>query len=161
MTTRQYNQCVDEHADGLFRFILKNIKDEEAARDVVQDAYTKMWEKRNNVDGSKAKSYLFTAAYHTMIDYIRKSNRFHGSGQDVEIQQGADYAYSDLQEILHEAIETLNEVQKSVLLLRDYEGYSYKEIGEIVGLNESQVKVYIYRARVAMKKYIGSLETVI
>jgi RNA polymerase sigma-70 factor (ECF subfamily) len=45
--------------------------------------------------------------------------------------------------------------------LRDYEGYSYEEIGEITGLNESQVKVYIYRARLALKQYIGSLENVL
>ena len=162
MTTRQYNQCVDEHADGLYRFILKNVRDEEAARDVVQDAFTKMWEKRDQVDGNKAKSYLFTAGYHTMIDYIRKQKRILGVDGEAEKQAHPELgSYSDLQEVLHEALETLSEVQKSVLLLRDYEGYSYKEIGDIVGLNESQVKVYIYRARVAMKKYIGSIEMVI
>jgi RNA polymerase sigma-70 factor (ECF subfamily) len=161
MTTRQYNQCVDEHADGLYRFILKNVREEEAARDIVQDAFTKMWEKRDNIEGTKAKSYLFTAGYHTMIDYIRKQQRFFGTDTDLEKQKSSGHGYSDLQEVLHEALETLNEVQRSVLLLRDYEGYSYKEIGEIVGLNESQVKVYIYRARIAMKKYIGKIEMVI
>ncbi|HPS13853.1 MAG TPA: sigma factor-like helix-turn-helix DNA-binding protein, partial [Prolixibacteraceae bacterium] len=44
---------------------------------------------------------------------------------------------------------------------RDYEGYSYEEIGDITGLNESQVKVYIYRARVFLKNYIGQIERVI
>ena len=161
MTTREFNQCVDTHADGLYRFILKNIKDDDAARDVVQDAFTKMWEKHENIDGEKSKSYLFTAGYHTMIDYIRKRKRFFGTDTELEKLKSQDYGYSDLQEVLHEALETLNEVQKSVLLLRDYEGYSYKEIGEIVSLNESQVKVYIYRARVAMKKYIGQMDLVI
>jgi RNA polymerase sigma-70 factor (ECF subfamily) len=46
-------------------------------------------------------------------------------------------------------------------MLRDYEGYSYEEIGKITGLNESQVKVYIYRARLNLKEYIGSLENVV
>jgi DNA-directed RNA polymerase specialized sigma24 family protein len=46
-------------------------------------------------------------------------------------------------------------------MLRDFEGYTYEEIGEITGLNESQVKVYIYRARLALKEYIGSIENVI
>lgn len=161
MTTREFNHCVDAHADGLYRFILKNIKDEDAARDIVQDAYTKMWEKHENIEGAKSKSYLFTAGYHTMIDYIRKRKRFFGQDSELDKLQSSDYGYSDLQEVLHEALETLSDVQKSVLLLRDYEGYTYKEIGEIVNLNESQVKVYIYRARVAMKKYIGQMELVI
>ena len=161
MTTKDFNQCVDLHADGVYRFILKNIKDDNDARDIVQDAYAKMWEKHEGIAGEKAKSYLFTAAYHTMIDFIRKQKRFYGSDTELENQKSSEQGYSDLQEILHEALDELNEVQRSVLLLRDYEGYSYKEIGEIVDLNESQVKVYIYRARVAMKKRIGRMELVI
>ncbi|MEA3444640.1 MAG: sigma factor-like helix-turn-helix DNA-binding protein, partial [Bacteroidota bacterium] len=51
--------------------------------------------------------------------------------------------------------------QRSVVVLRDYEGYSYKEIAEITELSESQVKVYIYRARLFLKNYIGSTEAVV
>ena len=69
--------------------------------------------------------------------------------------------YSDLNEILNDALDKLPPVQKSVVMLRDYEGYSYEEIEEITGLNESQVKVYIYRARVALKDYIVKMENVV
>lgn len=58
-------------------------------------------------------------------------------------------------------MEKLSDIQRSVLLLRDYEGYSYEEIGQITGLNESQVKVYIFRARMFMKNYLVSLDRVI
>ena len=67
----------------------------------------------------------------------------------------------DLQEVLHEALNRLPEIQKSVILLRDYEGYNYEEIAEITGLNLSQVKVYIFRGRKQLKEYIGSIEKVI
>jgi len=161
MTTREYNSCVDEHADGLYRFILKNLRDEHSAQDVVQDAFEKLWVNHGKLDGGKAKSYLFTTAYHTMIDYIRKQK--HSDSRDVlpEMDDGNYQGYSDLEEILNSALEKLNEVQRSVILLRDYEGYSYQEIGEITGLNESQVKVYIYRARMFLKSYIVSPEHVI
>jgi RNA polymerase sigma-70 factor (ECF subfamily) len=66
-----------------------------------------------------------------------------------------------LQEVIERAVANLPEDQKAVVMLRDYEGYSYREISEITGLNESQVKVYIYRARVYLKNYIGSMEKVI
>ena len=59
------------------------------------------------------------------------------------------------------ALQQLPDIQKSVILLRDYEGYSYKEIGDITNLSEAQVKVYIYRARLFLKKYIVSPEYVI
>lgn len=161
MTVNEYNKCVDACADGVYRFILKNIKDEDTAGDIVQDAFAKMWEKVKDISYEKSKSYLFTAAYHTMIDRIRKDKRWE-SGNDMEkYERGREAGYSDLKEILDEALERLPEIQRSVLLLRDYEGYSYDEIGEITGLNESQVKVYIYRARIAMKKYLVSMDNLI
>ena len=96
-----------------------------------------------------------------MIDLIRREKKQVDFDNVSAIKYSHDEQYSDLHEILNEAIEKLPEVQKSVILLRDYEGYAYDEIGEITGLNESQVKVYIYRARLFLKKYIGSLDAVI
>jgi len=58
MNTADYNTCVDNHADGVYRFILKNMKDEDQARDVVQDAFEKMWLKVDEINPEKAKSYL-------------------------------------------------------------------------------------------------------
>ena len=69
--------------------------------------------------------------------------------------------YSDLGEVLERAVQNLPEDQKAVVMLRDYEGYSYKEIAGITDLSETQVKVYIYRARVFLKNFIGSMEQVI
>lgn len=161
MTLREYNQCVDQYADAVYRFILKNIRDTERAQDVVQDSFTKMWEKVEDVAAEKAKSYLFTTAYHTMIDVIRKEKR---QTLIEEAHLNLRYTsndYSDLKEVLDEALTHLPEIQRSVLMLRDYEGYSYQEIGEITGLNEPQVKVYIFRARTTLKKFIVSLDSVI
>ena len=161
MTVKEYNQCVDLFADGVYRFILKNIKNEEHARDIVQDTFAKMWEKASDISFQKSKSYLFTAAYHTMIDRIRREKHHENLENNYELSDNRDPGYSDLKEIIDEAASRLPEIQRSVLMLRDYEGYSYKEIGEITGLNESQVKVYIYRARIFMKNYLVSLDRVI
>ena len=82
--------------------------------------------------------------------------------EDYQIpEEMHDEQYSDLSEILNEAVSRLPEIQRSVVLLRDYEGYSYKEIGDITLLSEAQVKVYIYRARVFLKNYIGKMDLVL
>ncbi len=161
MTTAEYNKCVDDHADGLYRFILKNMRDEEEARDVVQDSFEKMWRNVDNIDGAKAKSYLFTTGYHTMIDRIRRKNRLTDMSEIHESKLFHTEQFSDAKKILHEAVNLLPDVQRAVILLRDFEGYSYKEIGEIVSLNESQVKVYIYRGRTFLKQYLGSMQNII
>jgi RNA polymerase sigma-70 factor (ECF subfamily) len=140
---------------------LKNIGDHEKARDVVQESFSKLWEKSSEVIFEKAKSYLFSIAYHTMIDMIRKDKRTTRIEESHSTQLVTNNSYSDLHEILNKALETLPEIQKVVITLRDYEGYTYEDIGGITGLSESQVKVYIYRGRVALKNYIGSMEKVI
>jgi len=161
MTTEEYNKCVDNYSDGVYRFILHNIRDTDKAKDIVQESYIKMWEKVSDIDYSKARSYLFSTAYHTMIDILRREKK-QTSFDEIAYDKTTDSKeYLGLKEILNEAVNRLPEIQKNVVLLRDYEGYSYEEIGEITGLNESQVKVYIYRARLFLKEYIGSLENVL
>ena len=161
MTTREFNTCVDLFSDNLYRFILKNLKDKDKSSDIVQDSFEKLWIRVDEVQFEKSKSYLFTTAYHLMIDLLRhekKQGNFNEVKPEVLIHNNQ---YSDLGEILDKGLEMLPEIQKSVILLRDYEGYSYEEIGKITELNESQVKVYIYRARLFLKNYIGSLESVL
>jgi RNA polymerase sigma-70 factor (ECF subfamily) len=161
MTAEEYNKSVDDYADGLYRFLLKNIRDAEKARDLVQESFEKLWTRLPYVDSHKVKSYLFTTAHHTMIDWIRKERRIseldvsrHDFGIETDI-------YTGLSEILDNALKRLPVDQRTVLLLRDYEGYRYDEIAEITGLSESQVKVYIFRGRMFLKNYIQSVEKVI
>lgn len=161
MTVSEYNQSVEEFADRLYRFALKTLNNNDVANDIVQDTFERLWVKRENVNFEKVKSYLFTTAYHACIDVIRKNKRETNIDTINSNSFSTNKGYSDLQEILHEALKKLPEIQRSVILLRDYEGYSYDEIGEITGLNESQVKVYIYRGRLTLKEYIKTPELVI
>ncbi|MBS1596703.1 MAG: RNA polymerase sigma factor [Bacteroidetes bacterium] len=160
MTESDYNECVRNNADKVYRFILKNIRNEEDARDVVQTAFERLWRNRNDVNAEKSKSYLFTIAYHHMIDHLRKVKRIQLKdefGAESGIQNRPE---NNLKKILEEALMRLNETQRSLVMLKDYEGYSYDEIGEITGLNQSQVKVYLHRARIHLKNYLVSLENV-
>ncbi|MBN2519866.1 MAG: RNA polymerase sigma factor [Bacteroidales bacterium] len=161
MTTKEFNQSVDLHSDSIYRFILKNIKDEDKARDIVQDSFEKLWRNHENVDGEKVKSYLFSTAYHTLIDIVRREQKMSRWDSAFENEVVDCRNYTDLNEVLHYAIDKLPKAQKMVVLLRDYEGYSYHEISEITNLTEAQVKVYIFRARVFLKNYIGKMEVLV
>ena len=161
MTEKEYNDCVTNYADNVYRFILKNLRHEEDARDVVQTAFEKLWKCRKEVDAVKSKSYLFTIAYHQMIDHIRKVKRVQLRETFSEGSKVGVSPAQDLKKLLEKALARLNETQRSLVLLKDYEGYSYEEIGQITGLNESQVKVYLHRARIQLKNYLVSLENLI
>lgn len=161
MTVSEFNTCVDLYSDNLYRFILKHIKDVDIAKDIVQDTFEKVWRKVNDIESTNAKSYLFTAAHHTLVDYTRKAKKQEDYNEVVENTLKHEKQYSDIKAILNQALDKLPEIQKTVILLRDYEGYDYAEIGRITELTESQVKVYIFRARAFLKSYIGNPEAVI
>jgi RNA polymerase sigma factor (sigma-70 family) len=161
MTLTEFNRSVDEFSDSVFRFIRGSLRDEARADDIVQDAYEKLWRNVAEIEYPVVKSWLFSTAYHNMIDIIRKEKKITiiESYDDKELIH--DSQYTDLNEVLHGLLERLPEQQKTTLLLRDYEGYSYKEIGDITGQSEAQVKINIYRGRVNLKSYIGKIETLI
>jgi RNA polymerase sigma factor (sigma-70 family) len=159
MTIEEYNQIVYSQSDALFRFALKNIKVVEDAQEIVQTSFEKLWINRNNVDPTKCKAYLFRIAYNCMIDIIRKQKREVDmeliSNRELQSEQ-ADF--KGLKPILDNALSQISEMQRNVILLRDYEGYSYLEIGEIMNLTENQVKINIFRGRQALQKILGKLE---
>ena len=160
MTEQDYNNCVEEHSNGVYRFIVKNIRNTQDAEDIVQSAFEKLWVNRERVTPLKAKSYLYTVAYHQMIDVIRKENKKPTTNEYMEVDQVTHQTSSELKQNLLSAINQLNPTQKSLVLLKDYEGYSYQEIGEIMNLSESQVKVYLHRARLFLKTKLLELEKV-
>jgi len=159
LNTKEYHNAVKEFSDGLYHFAIKLSKNLDVAKDLVQDAYEKVWIKKENIHAEKVKSYLFRTVYNQFLDDQKRNKvicieEYH--------KDPIFYAEStDLKEVLNMALSTLPPVQKSAVLLRDYEGYSYEEIGEILDLNATQVKVYIYRARKQLQKFIGKLESVI
>jgi len=161
MTIKEYNRSVEEFADPVYRFIRGNLRDEERANDIVQDSYEKLWRRVAEIDYTVVKSWLFATAYNNMIDIIRKEKKIITLGPAHENELIYESQYTDLNEILNEALSRLPEQQKISVMLRDYEGYSYKEIGEITGSSEAQVKINIYRGRIALKNFIGKIETVL
>jgi RNA polymerase sigma factor (sigma-70 family) len=161
MTVKEYNKAVEEFADSVYRFIRGNLKDDDRANDIVQDSYERLWLHVTELEYPVIKSWLFSTAYHIMIDIIRREKRITSLEQVDEKETIYESHYTDLNEILHKALDLLPEHQKTSVMLRDYEGYSYKEIGDITGLSEAQVKINIYRGRVTLKNYIGKIESVI
>ena len=162
MTEKDYNECVKLYADNVSRFILKNLRHSEDAQDVVQSAFEKLWINRGQVEADKAKSYLFTIAYHQMIDHLRKVKRMSYKEEIPDHALGAEnQPQRFVKAVLEQAMATLSETQRNLVMLKDYEGYSYQEIGDIMSLNESQVKVYLHRARLQLRNYLVRKEHVV
>ncbi len=161
MTLKEYNRAVEEHADSVYRFIVGQMRHPEDARDIVQEAFEVMWKKHEELDAEKARAFLFKVAYRDMIDQLRRRKNTSLVAEFPEDLRTSFTPYTGAGEILERALSELPEIQKSVVLLRDYEGYDYREIGAITGLSEAQVKVYIFRARKALQQHIGKVQNLI
>lgn len=161
MTEREYNNCVNLYSDNVYRFILKNMGHQEDAKDVVQSSFEKLWINRDKVDNERCKSFLFTVAYNQMIDHIRKNKRIVLKEEFTGDTRTSTQKHNHTKKILDEALNRLSETQRSLVLLKDYEGYSYQEIGTITNLSESQVKVYLHRARIQLKTFLVNAENVL
>jgi len=159
---REYNSIVCEHSNNLFGYAIKFLRNREDAKDVVQDVFEKLWINRRSVEPTKAKSWMFTTAHNAMINFSNRRGRVQLTNEIQNYDQGINpCCIAESNEVVERAVSILPPVQKSVILLRDLEGYSYKEIGDILQLSDSQVKVYLFRGRKKIKKQLkGMIELV-
>ena len=138
----------------MYRFAYSMCKDEDAAKDSVQDAFVKLWERKENVDPAKVKSYLFTPVHHKIIDGFRRDNKHQDIDKTV-IHESTSQKSNDLQECWPWTVYIPN------TFTPNNDGCNYDEIAEVTQLSLSQVKVYIFRGRQKLKEYIGSIEAVL
>lgn len=160
MELHDYNTCVKDWSDAVFRFACKSTGNEEDARDIVQNSFEVLWQKRKDVTPGKAKSFLFQVAYRQSIDLYRKQRKV-SYQEEVKDSRTTSETNPELKRVLDRALSRLDEQSRALVLLKDYEGYKYDEIAQITGLSDSQVKVYLHRARKTLKDYLVSVEHII
>ncbi len=158
MEQNVYTTIVRENQPGLLRYALNFLGSADDARDVVQDVFEKLWIHAERIEVEKAKSWLYTCAHNTMLNFIKRRNRL-SYMQSVQLDSGSsvDRFTFESNEIIEKTVSMLPPLQKSILLLRDLEGYSYEEIGALLELNPSQVKVYLFRARMKVKNQLKTV----
>lgn len=159
MDSKEYNIAVNAHSGNLYRYLLKLLRQEDDASDLVQDAYLKLWIHKKDIEVDKAKSWLFTTARNAMLNQLKKDKRTESMEKKKFVEPYVSGDRYDLKEVIDKGLEQLPEIQKSIILLRDLEGYNYKEIGEILNLNEAQVKVYLFRGRQKLKETLKGISS--
>lgn len=156
---------VNPFKDKLYRYALNILKSDVDAEDVIQEVLIKVWQRRDQFDLIDNKeAWCMTVTRNLCIDKIRAKKQ---SSQDVsEYHFIADHsATPDIQtedrenlKIVMDVLNSLPENQKEIIHLRDIEGYTYKEISDLIGISEDQVKVNLFRARQKLKEKLKNFK---
>lgn len=158
MNRKEYNIAVKEWSNPLYGYAIKFMRNENDAQDIVQDVFEKLWINRDKVDACKVKSWMFTTAHNAMINALQKAKRSVAmENENLPEKSKREVNLFESNEVVQRAVAILPPIQRSIILLRDLEGYSYEEIGDILELSSSQVKVYLFRARNKIKKQLKGL----
>lgn len=159
MNTTRFNKCVQEQADALLRFVVGIVHDLENARDITQESFTRLWEHRQTVVQGSEKSYLFTIAYNLAISSYRNQARHPQTSIEnyCTSSLSSSACYDDTAEILWRELDKLPPISRTLIMLCDWEGYSYNEIAQITNLSPAQVKIGLYRARQTIKEKLNVL----
>ncbi len=159
MTKDDFIICAKQFTPNLLRFSKRVAGSVIESEDIVQECFEVLWKNRDKVEMKSAKSYLFSVAHKKIIDTFRsdvKTQDFESVFTELIGKQDE----TDDQQLVQLAINQIPAIYKELLTLRDLESYSYREIEEITHLTEAQVKVYLFRARKAIKEKILELEIV-
>jgi len=161
MQVEEFNQLVEKMRDKMYRLALRVVKNEEEAHDVVQDSFVKVWKKREKLAEIENKeAYCMTIARNMGIDKLRGRKM---TTTDIDEQYNLEANVADPERqlvakqqlgLVMDIVNRLPENHRTVIQLRDIEGYTYKEIAEMTGYNIQKVKVYLHRARTKLKQEI-------
>ena len=143
----------------MYRFALRLLSDVQEAEDVVQDVLLKIWKQRERFEEiSNAEAWCMQLTRNLSLDRLKSPRRklrvtlegWDGATENATPHRAAEV--NDAMARMRQLVTTLPEVQQTVLHLREVEGYSYQEMTEVLEIDLSQVKVYLHRARKALRE---------
>lgn len=150
----------DQHYPPLCGFANKYVKDMDASRDIVQNVFIKLWEKRQELDTSQLiKPYLYRSVMNLCLNYLRDNKKLVHHELPTENDQLVEYLdssnkmeLSELQAKIQKAISKLPEKPREVFTLSRNEGKSYKEIAELLDIGVKAVEANMTRALKKLRK---------
>lgn len=168
-----FKKLFDTYGTKVYNFVLRMLGKPHDAEDVVQEVFVKMYQKLPSLRETRYFStWLFSIAKNESINFLNRHRRknidsIHDESEnlanDLTVADNSESAtpqgqaeYSDLQIQLQAALNEIPEINRSAFILGVIEGYSYKEVGKILGCSVTNVKSRVFRARALLSEKLGA-----
>ncbi len=159
LDNKLFEQLFKEYFVPLTNFAKSYVKDEDTAKELAQDAFINLWQKKEEIDRDKSiKSYLFTSVRNRSLNYIRDNKKYKSEFLDIELEKSNDFFDGDilttqeLQERISKSIGSLPAKCRRVFEMSRLEGLKYKEIAEELGISIKTVENQMGKALKVLRK---------
>lgn len=154
-------ELYEHYKKSIYSYLYNSTLDSNAAEELTQDIFLKAFRFFNSFRGdSSAKTWIFKIARNTLISHIKKKSKVKEYSLNEAILQDNNHHINNMEIRLYikKTLKMLNEEERTLILLRDLNGFSYKEIGNIMKFSEGKVKVGIYRARKKFREIYNKMQ---
>jgi len=158
-----FGQLVEKYKRRLYAYAYQRMRSHEDAGDVSQEAFLRAYENLNSFKlGTNFQAWIFRILRNLCIDQLRKANRFHSESIDDAAEYiparnprpDQEVEAAELKSHIHAAIDTLPEAQRTVVILREMQQLSHREIAEITKTNEKTVRWRLHQARKKLREML-------
>lgn len=149
----QYKQAITQYRQRVFSFAYYSLRAREDAEDITQDVFIRLWQHWRKIDHDRMGAWLMRVAHNSVIDHLRRHKNeqqrvdMPDTLEDAVAVQDPGLESEQFRGYLEVAISALPDPHRSIVIMRDIQGLSYQEIEQTLNLSQSQVKVYLHRAR--------------
>ncbi len=166
-----FGKLVEKYESFVYRTVFYDLKSHEDAEDISQDVFIKAYKALASFrSDSEFTTWLYRICKNTVYDHIRKNSKsktiplselsnpeegdreYEIADTDGKFDPEKTAVSKETKKIVNDAIRSLSEEHREMIVLRDIEGYSYTQIAQLMSLEEGTVKSRISRARAALRK---------
>ena len=174
MTEDEFLELVRKHQDRIYRHALYLLKNTEDAKDMAQETFIKAWQHRSKLRQKTVQAWLLKCVRNLCFNQLkRRKFQVHLSDEDddgdtfgmlLKTQENKSSPSpeeltikQETKQLVHRAIGELPASMKSIVIMRELEGMSYKEIAAVVKQPENSVKSIVFRARKKLREILTNL----
>ena len=158
MNQKEFLNLVMPFKDKVFRFSKRLLVSTEEAEDATQELYLKLWRNREKISSYKnVEAFAMTMTKNYCFDRLKSKQAsnlslVHSNYKEKGTSLDKKTELSDSVSIVHQLIAKLPEQQRMIIQLRDVEQYEYEEIGKMLDIKQTAVRVALSRARKVIRE---------